>query len=70
MKYIVSTTGSPIEFMLDGNHTFLFDTLSPTKVTDEQFVILQKRLGVQLKEVSQETPVSEPVEADHIDEEM
>ena len=49
MKYILSTTGEKISFMLDKEHKFIFDTIIPTEVTDEQFIVLNKRLGVQLK---------------------
>lgn len=70
MKYIVSTTGEKINFMLDANHKFVFDTIMPTQVDDAQFIVLKKRLGVQLKEVPQSTPIEKEVEPEHIDEEM
>ena len=69
MKYIVSTTNSPIKFNLDGDHSFLFDTLSPTEVTDIQFELLRKRLGVQIKEVPQSQPLSTPANPDIVNEE-
>ena len=69
MKYIVSATGSPINFMLDANHKFVFDTIVQVSVTDEQFIILRKRLGVQIKEVPQGTSLNKAVNPDIVNEE-
>lgn len=53
MKYIISTTGSKIPFMLTADKKFVFDTVVPTEVEDTDSIILFKRLGAQLKEVTQ-----------------
>lgn len=70
MKYIVSTIGSPIEFMLNKDRKFTFDPIIPTEVSEAEYIILKKRLGVQLKDVPQSTPLEKEAEPDDIDEEM
>lgn len=52
MKYLISTTGSKIPFMLDAKKKFVFDPIVPVEIEDADFPSLNKRLGVQLQEVS------------------
>lgn len=49
MKYIISTTGSNIEFKLNAERLLVIESVIPLEVTDQEFVILQDRLGSQIK---------------------
>ena len=51
MKNIISTTGSKINFVLNQNRSFVFDPTSPIEVTEEEFTVLNKRLGSQLRTI-------------------
>ena len=62
-KYIISTTGEKINFVLSGSRTIVIDTIVPVEVNELEFNLLQNRLGSQIqtvdfsstsKEVSQE----------------
>lgn len=66
MKLLVSATGSPIEFNLSFNRHLVFDTIVPIPVEDDEYLVLVKRLGVQLKEVPDRNPLTEPVNPDVI----
>lgn len=48
-KYIISTTGSNIEFRLNAERLLIIESVIPIEVTEEEFVILQKRLGAQIR---------------------
>lgn len=51
MKYIISKTGEPINFNLTSSRKLIIDTVSPIQVTDEEFIVLNNRLGHQISEV-------------------
>lgn len=52
MKYVISTTGSEIKFNLTAARKLVIETKIPIEVTDEEFIILDKRLGAQIKSIS------------------
>lgn len=49
MKYIISTTGSEIEFKLNAERLLTIERVIPMEVTDEEYIILEKRLGSQIQ---------------------
>ena len=57
MKYIKSSTGSNIVFKLSGKKTVTIEPTIPLEVSDEEFKILNTRLGTQLSLVTKDVPV-------------
>lgn len=51
MKYIISTLKTSFRFNISGTRKLLIDTKNPIAVSNEEFVILEKRLGNQIKVV-------------------
>lgn len=51
MKYIISKTEEPIKFNLTSSRSVVIDTVVPIQVTDEEFIVLEGRLGAQIESV-------------------
>ena len=50
-KYIISTTGSQIEFNLSSTRKVVLDPIVPTEVSEIEFTLLYSRLGSSIREV-------------------
>ena len=73
MKYIISQTSEPIKFNLTSSRNLIIDTIVPIQVTDEEYIVLQSRLGNQISVVvvpgfSESTPTPEVVAETPVEE--
>lgn len=59
MKKILSTTGAPIEFAITGDRKVIIDTVDPIEVSNEDFAIIDSRLGSQVSVVSEDVEETE-----------
>ncbi len=60
-KFIISTLGQAIRFNLSSTRKLVIDT-TPVSVTEDELVILEKRLGAQIKVVDTPTEKETPTE--------
>ena len=71
MKYIISRTEEPIKFNLTSSRSVVIDTIVPIQVTDEEYIVLESRLGSQISSVvipGFSEPVATPVAETPIEE--
>lgn len=61
MKYIVSTLGQSIDFKLATERNIVIDTEVPIAVSEEEYLVLESRLGSQIKVVESGSGVTETV---------
>lgn len=61
MKKILSTTGEPIEFAITSDRKVTIDPVEPIEVSEEDFAILDSRLGAQISVVPSEETEEEEV---------
>ena len=64
MKQIITTLLKSFEFNVSGERHLVIDPKTPSEVSDEEFEILKKRLGNQIKEfVKPDTTAKELADA-------
>lgn len=61
MKKILSTTGEPIEFAITSDRKVTIDPVEPIEVSEEDFAILDARLGAQISVVPEEEKEEEEI---------
>ena len=45
MKYVISNTGNPFQFAINGSEVYSFDTEDPVAISEEHYKLISDRIG-------------------------